>query len=85
MGIFDEIKCEYPLPEPELQAEIFQTKSLLDMRFRRCFITKDGKLIADGIDLDFHGYVYMCTHFKKEFYEYAVKFTDGKVVEIKLV
>ncbi len=85
MGIFDEIKCEYLLPNPEVQAKVFQTKSLLDMHFRRCFINKDGKLIADGVDLEFHGMVYMCTDHKQEFYEYSVKFTDGKVVEIKLI
>ena len=85
MGLLDEIKCEYLLPNPEVQAENFQTKSLLDMRFSRCFISKDGKLIADGVDLEFHGIIYMCTYHKEDFYEYSVKFTDGKVVEIKPV
>jgi len=48
MGMFDEITCEYPLPDPEVQAELFQTKSfekLLD----RYTITKDGHLIKHEV------------------------------------
>jgi hypothetical protein len=44
MGMFDELRCEYPLPDPEVQEELFQTKSfenLLDYYA----ITKDGRLI----------------------------------------
>ena len=45
MGMFDHIRCEYPLPKfHELQEEVFQTKSfecLLD----EYTITKDGRLI----------------------------------------
>jgi hypothetical protein len=43
MGMFDEIICEYPLPRPELQHIVFQTKDL-DCTLARNTITKDGRL-----------------------------------------
>lgn len=43
MGMFDEIVCEYPLPRPEFQHEVFQTKDL-DCTLARNTITKDGRL-----------------------------------------
>jgi hypothetical protein len=44
MGLFDEIQCEYPLPDPAVQKEIFQTKRL-DCSMDRYTITADGRLI----------------------------------------
>lgn len=44
MGMFDEIKCEYSLPEAALQDVLFQTKSL-DRLMDRYTITRDGRLI----------------------------------------
>lgn len=43
MGMFDEIVCEYPLPRPELQHIVFQTKDLANALARNT-ITKDGRL-----------------------------------------
>jgi hypothetical protein len=43
MGMFDEIVCEYPLPRPEFQHAVFQTKDL-DNTLARNTITKDGRL-----------------------------------------
>jgi len=44
MGMFDEILCEWPLPDPEVQDHVFQTKDLLNM-LDRYTITKEGRLI----------------------------------------
>lgn len=45
MGMFDDLRCEYPLPRPEMQGRTFQTKSL------ECFmwkysITAEGRLVC---------------------------------------
>jgi len=48
MGMFDYVKCEYPLPDSRLQDQVFQTKdfeSALDT-FR---ITAGGRLICEKV------------------------------------
>lgn len=44
MGMFDEIRCEYPLPDQGVQDEVFQTKSF-HREMDRYTITADGRLI----------------------------------------
>jgi hypothetical protein len=44
MGLFDKVRCEYPLPDAEMQDETFQTKSL-DCDMSDYTITRDGCLI----------------------------------------
>lgn len=44
MGLYDELECEYPLPDGEVQDEIFQTKSL-NRALERYTLTADGRLI----------------------------------------
>jgi hypothetical protein len=44
MGMFDEIRCEYPLPDAIVQDETFQTKSF-DRDMAHYTITADGRLI----------------------------------------
>ena len=44
MGMFDEIRCEYPLPDAIVQDETFQTKSF-DREMSHYTITADGRLI----------------------------------------
>lgn len=44
MGMFDEIKCEYPLPDEEMQNETFQTKDFHNA-MDHYTITKEGRLI----------------------------------------
>ena len=44
MGMFDELECEYPLPHPEHQESVFQTKSL-DCLMHRYLITRGGLLM----------------------------------------
>src|SRR5919199_863327 len=48
MGLFDEITCKYPLPDPVVQDEIFQTKSF-DPIMDRYTITEDGRLILHSV------------------------------------
>ena len=48
MGMFDEIRCDYPLPDSEVQAQVFQTKSL-DNALDRYTITRDGRLILHHV------------------------------------
>ena len=44
MGLYDELKCEYPLPDSAMQDEVFQTKSF-DRELTCYTITADGRLI----------------------------------------
>ena len=46
MGMFDELYCEYPLPDKEVQDFWFQTKSL-SCKLKRYKIDKDGQLYID--------------------------------------
>jgi hypothetical protein len=52
MGMFDELTCEHPLPDEnvdkEVQEALFQTKSL-DCTMDRYTITKDGRLILHKV------------------------------------
>lgn len=43
MGLFDELLCAFPLPDPEAQDLVFQTKSL-DACLEAFLITKEGRL-----------------------------------------
>ena len=44
MGMFDEIRCEYPIPDAEVQDALFQTKDF-DCQLHLYTITKEGRLI----------------------------------------
>jgi hypothetical protein len=44
MGMFDDLKCEYPLPDPEVQDKWFQTKDF-NCHMDKYTITKEGRLI----------------------------------------
>ncbi|MGH9838551.1 MAG: hypothetical protein ACREEM_07195 [Blastocatellia bacterium] len=48
MGMFDELRCEYPLPNAEMQDETFQTKSF-DRAMDTYTITRDGRLILHQV------------------------------------
>lgn len=43
MSLFDTIHCDYPLPDPEHQDKVFQTKDL-EQTLSRFRITRDGRL-----------------------------------------
>jgi hypothetical protein len=93
MGMFDEIKCEYPLPDPEVQDHVFQTKDFENL-MERYTITKEGRLIFNQTtDLNFHGILNFYTYTGDlndttidsdyRWYGYNCKFTDGIVVSIE--
>ncbi len=44
MGMYDDIICKYPLPDPELQYHVFQTKDLAQ-NMCRYSITSEGRLV----------------------------------------
>ena len=44
MGMYDDIRCEYPLPDKEVQGEVFQTKDF-GCCLEEYLITKEGKII----------------------------------------
>ena len=47
MGMFDKLRCEYPLPDAEMQDEQFQTKDFYRL-LENYLITKAGRLIHDS-------------------------------------
>ncbi len=93
MGMFDNLRCEYPLPDKEAQNEEFQTKTF------NCFldlyiITKDGDLILyslkqNPVKLLFHGDIIFYTSMGKsekgdfKWFEYCARFSEGKLKWIK--
>lgn len=48
MGMFDELRCEFPLPDAVVQNEVFQTKGL-ECLLDRYTITSDGRLILHQV------------------------------------
>jgi hypothetical protein len=48
MGMFDNIKCDYPLPDSEGMEEVFQTKDLENV-MDELTITKEGRLILHSV------------------------------------
>jgi hypothetical protein len=128
--MFDNIKCEYPLPGApiKVQDDIFQTKDF-DNAMDDYTITKEGRLILHkkvyeevpeeerpyygkpewekplfkvfgcvksrpvaDIDIQHHGYIRIYTILNRsdddargEWYEYALKFTDGKLESVERV
>jgi hypothetical protein len=51
MGMYDYLKCHYPLPDPEFQSDQFQTKDL-DCELKVYEITVNGKLIKNEYDTE---------------------------------
>lgn len=130
MGMCDNVKCEYPLPDTpeEIQTGPFQTKAFGDGFFggflENYTITKDGQLVLHkesweivpeeerpyygkpewnknplfqvmgsmkGVPqgdefIEHHGIINIhADHRGNEQFEYEIKFTDGKVADIKRV
>jgi hypothetical protein len=89
MGMFDEVRCEYPLPDAELQDERFQTKNFY--RLLETFtITKDGELVHDSShwgkvvvpytgDLSFYTARGSRQDNNFEWFEYRAEFKDGQL------
>lgn len=97
MGMFDDLKCNYPLPNPKHQDLDFQTKSL-ECMMTQYLITEDGRLVwidryfPDHDDTDRKKLktreIDRNYHGDIVFYagrgcEYIARFTEGKVVWIR--
>lgn len=48
MGMFDDLICEYPLPDGSVSDERFQTKDLV-CDYGTYRITRDGRLVVEGV------------------------------------
>jgi hypothetical protein len=100
MGMFDTLKCEYPLPDKIVQKDSFQTKSL-ECLLDNYTISKRGKLVlhrqrhnetsVKEFTIDFHGDLRFYTSkgsWEKDNYErfeYIARFTEGNLQWIKRV
>jgi hypothetical protein len=95
MGLFDTVRCEYPLPDPRHQELEFQTKSLESL-LDYYTITRDCRLVRQArswdttpsaeIEWPFHGdmLLYDRDPDKEEgLIEYLVRFTHGRVEWIR--
>ena len=50
MGMFNHIRCRYPLPDPEARDFAFQTKALPEQLLDDYEITEDGRLLHEAYD-----------------------------------
>jgi len=95
MGLFDTVRCEYPLPNARHQRLEFQTKSL-ESTLDDYTITRDGRLVrharrgehGPGRDVEWpmHGDVTIYTQVDSDdgaWVEYLVRFTHGRVEWIR--
>jgi len=97
MGLFDTVRCEYPLPEPAHQDLEYQTNDLESL-LELYTITREGRLIrherpwggGPGRDLEWpvHGDVRIyesleATGGRRQWIEYVVRFTDGRVQSVR--
>ncbi len=48
MGMYDYVKCEYPLPDSRIQDEVFQTKDF-DNELATYRITREGRLVYEQV------------------------------------
>ena len=96
MGLFDDVECRMPLPDG-CKHKHFQTKDFPDPYMDKYIITEEGRLVERPwikgkrteatVDLDFHGMLnfYHYDTDTKEVFRYQAKFTDGQLVEIKII
>ena len=88
MGMFDEIRCEAPLPDEfDSRDVLFQTKSIPDPMMCRYVINARGRLVDEhDNDLEPEGYITFYTDVKTEtgriWYEYRAEFQHGQLKEI---
>lgn len=124
MGLYDDVRCKYKLPEAPInvQKDVFQTKDF-ECMMDSYTITEDGELIhhiheyesvpeeerpyygtpewdeklfrlvgsmkskfIKDVKVNCHGIIFIYTIAKnREWWEYEVKFTDGKVKSVKRI
>ncbi len=100
MGMFDDVKCEVPLPDGFIGN--FQSKTF-DCLMDTYVIRADGRLVRDDgwlrrsdgkpqqTDMNFHGIMRFYTNegSRKDgtyrWHEYSAKFTDGALVSIDII
>ena len=97
MGLFDTIHCKYPLPDPRLQAEEFQTKDL-ECGMESYTITADGRLVRHArrsggnaaldrdVEWPLHGDIRIYTSDpdrERGLVDLVVRFTHGRVESIR--
>jgi hypothetical protein len=46
MGLYDRVRCEYPLPDPEAEHLEYQTKSTFAPYLKDYIVTRDGRLLC---------------------------------------
>jgi hypothetical protein len=98
MGLFDEVRSEYRLPDPDHQDLVFQTKDLENL-LDRYVITKHGRLVRKkngGLfhktrrdvvcpihqDLRIYTSVEVAPE-EEEWVEYVFRFTEGRVTRVR--
>ncbi len=98
MGMFDEVRCEVPLPDDELREGVwFQTKSFPCPSLSRFVISNGGRLLdLEGNDYEPDGYIVMYTfdddsaanpddEAARVWREYQVRFVAGQLQGIERV
>jgi hypothetical protein len=89
MGLFDEVRCEAPLPDGLDGSRMwFQTKSFPSPCLQRYTITKEGKLVdSRGNDIEPDGYIIFYGRDDSDadprsWLEYRARFREGVLDEI---
>ena len=84
MGMFDYLRCRYPLPNPDHQDLEFQTKSFPGPALEQFEITPDGRLLIQTWnemnytgEISFHDFTP-----NKEWVEYCAVFLHGRLQSI---
>lgn len=85
MGMFDYLRCEYPLPDAANVLGLFQTKDTEEQGLELYVITKAGRLTKDGDDQNFHGHIRFYTRETGEWFECSTLFKDGNLIDIRRV
>ncbi len=93
MGMFDDVKCERVMPgDRQPRSCLFQTKDFA-CEMAQYEITSDGWFLKYGEPHYFHGHLDFYTHESDDntgrsggwWFQYAAKFTDGRLIEIRAV
>lgn len=97
MGLFDEVRCEYRLPNPAHQGLVFQTKDLENL-MDEYVITRRGRLVRTKRGLlaprpcrvvcSIHQDLRICGSVEvgpeeHEWIEYIFRFTEGRVTRVR--
>lgn len=94
MGLFDDVRCDVPLPDGFEGGRWgqFQTKTFPEPYMEKYTITREGRLLHqpslkhEPTDTNYHGILnFYGGDTEGEWREYNAKFTDGQLVDIALV